>query len=253
MIFFGAMAAINLMLIGFAFYLYRQFSQPYQGVNPQGQVQGNAVSRAGNLFCYDPVVFVYLLTLLAGIVLSILGATWAQGCEPVSAATTAGTVTALFWVYLCGGVLVICVSLCVECARTTTHPIQQHLPQSRPSAFLAISGGGLLQRLFFPRANMTSVNGGSGAPQGSNSGYGGSVPSAYPAAHVHQPPQSNSQAPNARAQSWEPPLPSAPPPPQAQAQGSAQTAAQTAAQQAAAAAAKGLRMGANLLQKASAK
>ena len=34
-IFFGAMAAINLMLIGFAFYLYRQFSQPYQGVNPQ--------------------------------------------------------------------------------------------------------------------------------------------------------------------------------------------------------------------------
>jgi len=29
------MAAINLMLVGFAFYLHRQFSQPYQGVTPQ--------------------------------------------------------------------------------------------------------------------------------------------------------------------------------------------------------------------------
>lgn len=37
-------------------------------VTHQGQVPENAVSRAGNLFCYDPVVFVYLLTLLAGIV-----------------------------------------------------------------------------------------------------------------------------------------------------------------------------------------
>lgn len=244
------MAAINLMLIGFAFYLYHQFSQPYQGVHPQGQVEGNTVSRAGNLFCYDPVVFVYLLTLVAGIVLSILGATWAQGCVPISAATTTGFVTALFWVYLFGGVLVICLSLCVECGRTTTQPMQQHLPvpQSRMSSFLAISGGSLLQRLFFPRANMMiSVNGASGAARGS-------VPSAHPAAHVHQPHQSNSQAPNAGSQSWEPALASTlPPPQQAHNQAQAQGSAQTAAQQAAAAAAKGLRMSVNLLQKASAK
>ena len=34
-IFFGAMAAVNLLLIAFAIYLYKQFSKPYSGVDQQ--------------------------------------------------------------------------------------------------------------------------------------------------------------------------------------------------------------------------
>ena len=34
-IFFGAMAAINALLIGFAVYLYKQFSKPYGGTDEQ--------------------------------------------------------------------------------------------------------------------------------------------------------------------------------------------------------------------------
>lgn len=234
MIFFGAMIVINLMLIGFAFYLYKQFSKPYQGVNHQGHTEANALSRASNLFCYDPVVFVYLLTIVAGIVLSILGSMWSGGCKSSSATSTATTVSMLFWVYIFGGVFVICLSLCVECGRTQGVQVQ---PQHRPSGFLGIGGGGFVQRLFFPRANMMSV-------PAAGSGSGPNIPYAQPApAHVQPPPQANYFPP--QAQEYAANAPSAPP----QQHG----AAPTPAQQAAAAAAKGLRFGANMLQKASGK
>jgi len=116
------MAAINLLLIAFAFYLYKQFSKPYGGSDPQvarnvclcvrshagrmlyffasswvwsticvcvcvcvrvcvcvcvcvrarvleqGNSETNPMARASNMFCYDPVVFFYLLTIGAGVV-----------------------------------------------------------------------------------------------------------------------------------------------------------------------------------------
>lgn len=65
---------INGALLGFAIYLYWQFSRPYgQAAESNQQSDNNPLARAGNMFCYDPVVFVYLLVLAGTFVMAIMG------------------------------------------------------------------------------------------------------------------------------------------------------------------------------------
>ena len=146
MVYLGGMIVVNLAMIGFAWYFYNQFSKPYTGQDEGGRQETGVWSRACNMFCYDPVVFVYLATLLAGFVLSILGATWNNKCTGPGAPGAHGNasfVGGMFWFYLFGGVVVISLSLCVECGRTNGVTVQQQAPiQRRPN---------LMQRLFFPR------------------------------------------------------------------------------------------------------
>lgn len=252
MVFFGAMAAINLLLIAFAFYLYKQFSKPYGGSDPQGNTETNPMARASNMFCYDPVVFFYLLTIGAGVVLSIMGAIWSGGCgsgsaeknaENNSAKDSADAVMFLFWTYIFGGMCVICLSLCVECGRQQQQ--QQQQQPARTSGFMGMAGGGLVQRLFFPRANVTAVGGGGGG-----GGAGGGRPAFVPYAQPAPPP---AQYPTTQAPTTQNTLPQAAPASLPMAQEPVQQPAQGAGATAASLAAKGLRFGANMLEKANAK
>ena len=114
-VFLGVMLALNLALIAFAIYLYHRFSQPYSGVDQEGRAESTVTMRASNMFCYDPVVFLYMLVLAGGAVLSILGSTWVKsGCS----GSNATAVTSFFWIYIFGGIVVIMLSLCVECGRS---------------------------------------------------------------------------------------------------------------------------------------
>lgn len=146
MAYLGGMVVINLLMIGFAFYFYNQFTKPYTGQDEAGRHETGVMSRAGNMFCYDPVVFFYLVTLCAGFVLTILGLMWNNQCKGEgrsNAHGNAGVVAGMFWFYLFGGIVVMSLSLCVECGRTNGVTVQQGPIQRRPD---------VVQRLFFPRS-----------------------------------------------------------------------------------------------------
>jgi hypothetical protein len=152
MVFLGGMIAVNVALIGFAVYFYNQFAKPYTGQDEGGRRETGVMSRASNMFCYDPVVFVYLLALGAGIVLAILGISWSSSCE-ASAKSNAALVMSMFWLYIFGGIAVISLSLCVECGRTSGVTVQ-HAQQGAPAAVHKMT---VMQRLFFPRSNMPTA------------------------------------------------------------------------------------------------
>ena len=84
-------------------------------MDQQGRAESTVTMRASNMFCYDPVVFLYMLVLAGGAVMSILGSTWVKSECSGSNATV---VTSFFWIYVFGGGVVIMLSLCVECGRS---------------------------------------------------------------------------------------------------------------------------------------
>mmetsp|Transcript_46929 Transcript_46929/g.73453 ORF Transcript_46929/g.73453 Transcript_46929/m.73453 type:complete len:361 (-) Transcript_46929:1247-2329(-) len=245
---------VNVMLIAFAFYLYREFSK--------GRKEGNSdpTKKAWNMFCYDPVVFFYLCTLAAAFVIAILGSVWGGAaklteCSSVLMNASSAGVT-LLWIYLMGGGFVICLSFCVECARQNEG---QAIPGARPQGAThnnpVWDRRSLLDRLFFPRSDHVHTQGAAwpaGGQQPNQVPYAQNVPENIPYAQnvpdrtaapqppAYQPQAYQQQAPvqiNTQQQQQEPP------------QQSGGEAVKAAGKKAATGLAQGLRMGANFLEK----
>mmetsp|Transcript_46743 Transcript_46743/g.110050 ORF Transcript_46743/g.110050 Transcript_46743/m.110050 type:complete len:359 (+) Transcript_46743:57-1133(+) len=240
---------INGALLGFAIYLYWQFSRPYgQAAESNQQSDNNPLARAGNMFCYDPVVFVYLLVLAGTFVMAIMGAIWLGQADKAKCSSgersAASSVVTCMWIYLLAGSVVIMISLCVECARVKeVQNIQA--AQHRPSiSLMPLGPSGFMKRLFFPRHTVTVVQTHQPANiptqnaynnNNNNNNSNNNIPYAVPA---NQPPAAvNSQGPPGRPQqAWGAPNQ------QQQGQQPAQGGSSLAGL-----AAQGLRFGANLL------
>ena len=108
----------NVFFILFAVHLYRQFSKPYNPLDFTG-TDDSPYSRATHICMYDPWAAAFILLAVFDLVWASVGMKWARDKAACDATVRrmGVLVGTLHWIYLAGGLMVMLISLSVECSR----------------------------------------------------------------------------------------------------------------------------------------
>ena len=126
------MGVCHLLNFLYSIYLFCKFKNPYEKADagqPANTSTGsaydapketNVMQRFTKILCYDFVTLFFIFVLLFEIVWAIIGSSWLSSISPLCSDALGSVVTwdnvliIIFWCYLFIGVLVGCVTLCIQ-------------------------------------------------------------------------------------------------------------------------------------------